>query len=81
MYFILLIIKGLTRSALFLHRITVGKNLNIVSSETTGPISVKFDVNDPWAVPYQIAVFYGLIPIRGLMRLLTVLHIKTMGET
>ena len=42
---------------------------------------MKFDVNDPWAVPYQIAVFYGLIPIRGLMRLLTVLHIKTMGET
>ena len=53
---------------------------NIFFSETTGPISMKFDVKDPLVVPSQNIVFYGPRSIRGQIRGLNILHWKPMGK-
>ena len=79
-FYWLILIRGQIRGHTVLHRITMGENSNIFFSETTGPISVKFDVNVPLVVPSQNIVFYWLISIRGLMRLCTVLHRITIGK-
>ena len=64
----------------FLHRITIGKTSKIFFSETTGPISKKFNVNDPWVVASQNIVFYWLMSIRSGIRLRPLLHLITMGK-
>ena len=59
---------------------SVNFSLKIFSSESTGPILFKFDVNDPWVVVLKVYVFYPPTCIRSQMRLRTVLHRNTMGK-
>ena len=58
-------IRGRVRPAPFSHRVTMGKTSNIFFSETTGPISMKLNVNDPWVMASKVIVFYWPICIRG----------------
>ena len=62
------------------NRNTIGQNSNIFFSETAGPISMKFHVNDVWVVPFHNIVFYGFMSLRPLMRTRTVLHRNTTGK-
>ena len=65
-------IGALMRTRTVLHVNTIGKNSKIFFSETTGPISMKFDVNVPQVVPFHNTVFYGFMSIGALMRTHTV---------
>ena len=54
---------------------------NIFFSETTGPISTKFDVNDPWVKVSQNIVFYWPSSVRGGVRPRPLFHRVTIGKT
>jgi len=73
-------ISALMRTRTVLHRNTIGKNSKIFFSETTGPISIKFGVNDLLVMPFHNTVFYGFMSIGALMRTHTVLHRNTIGK-
>ena len=80
-FYWLISIRGRIRPRPLSHRVTMGKTSKIFSSGTTGPISKKFDVNDPWVVASQNIVFYWLISIRGRIRPRPLSHRVTMGKT
>ena len=73
-------IRSQMRLRTVLHRNTMGKNSKIFSSESTGPILFKFDVNDPWVVVLKVYVFYPPTCIRSQMRLCTVLDKNIVGN-
>ena len=52
--------EGRIKPRPLLHRLTTGETSKIFFSKTTGQISMKFDVNNPWVVASQNIVFYWL---------------------
>ena len=79
-FYWLMSIRGGVRLRPLFHRLTMGKISKIFSSETTGPISVKFNVNNLLVIVSQNTVFYWLISIRGGVRLRPFFHRLTMGK-
>ena len=73
--------RGRVRPRPLFHRVTMGKTSNIFFSETTGPISKKFDVNDRWVEVSWNIVFHWPISIRGWVRPRPLFHRVTMGKT